>query len=577
MPTQSEPSKIPVPLSSFPGINPQECAGRLVNCYSEPLDDPQFKSAPSMAAWRRQAGFSQFNSVTTAQNAPYRGGLIVNTLSYEVWSGNLSTVNSSGTVTSLGTVSGTKKVSMARNQAATPNVMIVDLDNGAYTTTGGAPTTYNAGGVLPQPNSVCFQDGYFFFTIGDGRCFATGINNTTINALTFITAASKSDVLLLRAIAYMGNLYLFTSGGAEIWTDTAQPTPAFPYSRLSIMPYGLVQSNAIAGWETGFDTLLWAAQDFGIYMLPWGATVPTKVSSPDVDRFIEARTKAGDLLTAGCYEFSGKKFWHITSDNALTTWEFNLSTQKWNERTSLMTSAGTQVRSRMTCGHPAFGQWLIGDTQSGNLLFVDPTNFTENGSPQLMSIESGPVEDFPNLLRIARADFEFVMGVGQQVGATTLTVLGAISGTGGVVRLRVNNTAQVATGDQVNVSGVVGTTEANGTFIISVFDAFNIELAGTVFVNAYTSGGTVVDVSVPDNVVNPRVAISMTKNGGLTFDNPSLRALGQQGKSQRVRASVKARGQSGPMGVRWKLQVSDPVYVSFLKGTMSSNPREVGQ
>jgi hypothetical protein len=577
MPTQSEPSKIPVPLSSFPGINPQECAGRLINCYSEPLDDPQLKSGPSIAAWRRQAGFSQFNSITTGQSAPYRGGLIVNTLSYELWSGNLSTVNSNGSVTSLGAVPGTKKVSMARNQAVTPNVMIVDLDNGAYTTTGGAPTTYNAGGVLPQPNSVCFQDGYFFFTVATGQCFATGINNTTINALSFITAASKSDVTLLRAIAYMGNLYLFTTGGAEIWTDTAQPTPAFPYSRLSIMPYGLVQSNAIAGWETGFDTLLWAAQDFGVYMLPWGATVPTKVSPPDVDRFIETRTKSGDLLTAGCYEFSGKKFWHITSDNAITTWEFNLSTQKWNERTSLMASAGTQVRSRMTCGHPAFGQWLIGDTQSGNLLFVDPTNFTENGAPQLMSIESGPVEDFPNLLRIARADFEFVMGVGQQVGTTTLTVLGAISGTGGVVRLQVNNTAQVATGDQVNVSGVVGTTEANGTFIISVVDGFHIELAGTIFVSTYTSGGTVVDVTVPDNVVNPQVAISMTKNGGLTFDNPSLRSLGQQSKSQRVRASVKARGQSGPMGVRWKLQISDPVYVSFLKGAMSSNPREVGQ
>jgi hypothetical protein len=30
------------------------------------------------------------------------------------------------------------------------------------------------------------------------------------------------------------------------------------------------------------------------------------------------------------------------------------------------------------------------------------------------------------------------------------------------------------------------------------------------------------------------------------------------------------------MGDRWRLDVTDPVYVGFLGGTQSSNPREVG-
>jgi hypothetical protein len=54
-------------------------------------------------------------------------------------------------------------------------VVAVDVDNGAYQlSTGGAPANYNGGGNLPQPNSVWFQDGYFFFTIADGRVFASG-------------------------------------------------------------------------------------------------------------------------------------------------------------------------------------------------------------------------------------------------------------------------------------------------------------------------------------------------------------------------------------------------------------------
>lgn len=570
------PFLIRFPVSSFPGASTQESAGRLSNCYSEPLDDPQMPTAPAKFVLRRSPGLSQQNNGATGQTG-YRGGLIVNNLSYEVWSGNLSTVDASGNVISLGSITGTKKVSIARNQASTPNVIIVDVDNGAFQTTGGvAPTTYNGGGNLPQPNSVCFQDGYLFFTIADGRCFATAINSLTLNALTFITAQSKSDVTLLRGIAYMGVLLLFTTGGLEIWQDAAQTAPLFPYARQTTLPFGLIQANAIAGWETGFDNLAWVAQDFGVYNLPWGTFQPVKISPPDLDRFIKTQVGLGNLLEAGCYEFAGKKFWHVTAAGAPTTWEFNFNTQKWNERQSLIAATGLQGRWRGSGGHPAFGKWLMGDAQSGNLLFVDDTSYSENGAPQLMRIESGPVEDFPNFIRIARADFDFVMGVGQAVNNTVKTVLGTASGTAGVVRLQLNNTVGIVSRDQVNVAGIVGTTEANGTWLVNVIDAYHIDLIGTVFANAYVSGGTVTDVTSPANVINPQVAISLSKDGGARWGNPLLRSLGQQQQAGRIRVSVKSMGLSSTLGCRWRLDVSDPVYTAFLKGTQSSDPREVG-
>jgi hypothetical protein len=99
---------------------------------------------------------------------------------------------------------------------------------------GGAPVAYNGGGNLPQPNSCAFQDGYFFFTIADGRVFASGLNALTQNALTFITVQAKADVTLLRGIAFSGLVLLFTTGHFEAWQDAANPAPAFPYARLSI-------------------------------------------------------------------------------------------------------------------------------------------------------------------------------------------------------------------------------------------------------------------------------------------------------------------------------------------------------
>jgi hypothetical protein len=406
------PYDIPFPLSTFPGSTPQESAGRLINCHAEPLGE----NGPSRAAYHRAPGLTQF--AATAQ-AGYRGGLIVNNLSYETWSGQAATVTSAGVVTLLGALPGTKKVSIARDLAAVPDVVAVDIDNGAFVLSGGgAPVAYNGGGNLPQPNSVNSMDGFFNFTIADGRVFASGINALTQNSLTFVKLQSKSDVTLLRGLNYSGLQFYFTTGGCEVWQNTGTiPSPAFPYSRLVTLPYGLIQANAIAGWETGFDDLLWVAQDFGVYRLPWGALQPTKVSPPDLDRLIKTQAGLGNVLEASAYEFAGKKFWALSSP--AWTWECNLGAlgpkSGWNERFSL--NAGNQGRWRATGGHPAFGKWLCGDTQGGTLAFIDDTVLTELGAPQLRRIESGPVADFPNRLRVARADFNYSTGAGIATGA----------------------------------------------------------------------------------------------------------------------------------------------------------------
>lgn len=407
------PIDIKFPLSTFPGATPQESAGRLINCHAEPLGP----DGPSKAAFHRSPGLSQFAGTT---NTGYRGGLLVNNLSYAAWSGNVSTVNSAGTVTQLGALAGTKRVYFARNQATTPNIVVVDPDNGAFDLTSGAPVAYNGGGVLPQPNSVCFQDGYLFFGLSNAQVFATQINSLTMNALTFITLQSRSDVIGQRVIPYSGLLFGFTDKHIEVWQDTAQAFPAFPYSRLVVLPYGLLQPTAIAGHESGFDQLLWVSQDFGVYWCKYGSLAPEKVSPPDLDRLIEAQSRAGNVIEASVYQFAGKKFWAVSSP--AWTWEANLGAlgpgTGWNERTSLSLTTGNQGRWRATGGHSAFGKWLAGDTQSGALAFVDDTVITELGSPQLRRLESAPVNAFPNRLRVARADFYFGTGAGNALGAT---------------------------------------------------------------------------------------------------------------------------------------------------------------
>ena len=67
-------------------------------------------------------------------------------------------------------------------------------ENGAFVVTTGSVADLGDPD-LPQPNAVCFMDGYFFFSIADGRCFASGLNATTIDATHFATAEGKPDSL----------------------------------------------------------------------------------------------------------------------------------------------------------------------------------------------------------------------------------------------------------------------------------------------------------------------------------------------------------------------------------------------
>ena len=94
------------------------------------------------------------------------------------------------------------------------------------------------------------------------------------------------------------------------------------------------------------------------------------------------------------------------------SWEFNLNTVKWNERWSLQ--AGLFVPWRATGSLNAFGQWLVGDSLSQQLLFIDPTSQQEVGAAVRMRMESAPAVKFPNRTGVDRGLISsFITGVGQ--------------------------------------------------------------------------------------------------------------------------------------------------------------------
>lgn len=398
---------IPLPLSSSPGGSPQESGGRLINCFAEALGE----TAGTKAAWHRSPGLTLF-ALTGLTG--FRGAILANGLIFAAVHTSIISIDASAFVTVIGTMAGTDPVIFARNNKAPTSDIVAVCAAGSFLVSTGGISAYSGGGILPAINSVTFQDGYFFFSTGNRLVYASALNDTPVNALTFVTLEGRPAVAGVRVIAYKGLLIAFTTSSAEIWQDTAQATPAFPYSRLAVVDRGLLASAAVAGDTESFGTLLWVGDDYGVYKFS-GLFQPEKVSSPDLDRLIQAQAAIDPTqLFAGCYVVGGRSMWTLSSPN--WTWEFNNNTSKWSERSSFY--SGLLSRWRAIGGLMAYGHWMVGDDQTGNLVFVDPSKYSELGSPQLFRLESGPVENFPNRIRVGRIDIDMATGVGQTAGTT---------------------------------------------------------------------------------------------------------------------------------------------------------------
>lgn len=389
---------IPLPLISAPGRHPQTSGGRIVNTFVERLSD----TAGQKYAYWRAPGLKLFKAMTGGN---FRGALLVGNLLYVVVDTVAYSVSATGTVTQMtGIVPGTVGVFMARNNATTPNIVIVSPGDGALVIASGAVSDYPDTDV-GQPNSVVFHKGFFCFTYGDGKARTSGINSTAINTQDFVTAESKPDGLL-RAIP-LGNGQILLCGGASLEVWGGQNDTGFPWSYVATIPRGIIGPYAIAGHEDGFGKgIFFVGDDFGVHTLNGYQTV--KISSPDIDRAIEGETAKASIRVSG-FTASGRSFVAVQGGN--WCWVYDVGEQTWHERESYL------VRYWRACFPvKAFDRWLCGDLKTGDLLEIDMNAQDEVGDPLRMRIETGPAGAFPSKVRINSIELYLTKGVGIATG-----------------------------------------------------------------------------------------------------------------------------------------------------------------
>lgn len=77
-------------------------------------------------------------------------------------------------------------------------------------------------------------------------------------------------------------------------------------------------------------------------------------------------------------------------------------------------------------------------------------------------------------------------------GGYSATITGCANNGSGLIRVTCSGGHDFITGVSVRITGVVGTTEANGRFVVTRISSTQFDLDGSAFVNPYTSGGSAV-------------------------------------------------------------------------------------
>lgn len=386
---------IVLPTTTSPGIRQGEGAGRLINCYAAPLG----AGARSSFSRRRVPGLVEIAKTTRliGRGSHYHNGdlfvaqkdrLTLITFELGVF-----------VITDLGSLPGELPVTFARNnKAPVPDILCV-TENDVYKIFRDAPPSTLGDGDLPQPITVSFIDGYFVFAIRDGRFFFSAINDTTVSALDFGKAESRSGGLY-HAVPYGEQLLLPGPSSIEVWSNAGNATGS-PFSRSAVIPKGVASTTAISGFQDGFSTIVFVGDDNAVYRLD-GGYAPQRISATELDTLIERVTDKTQLdVSVGVT--SGHMWATVTGPDF--SWTYEAGTNLWHERASY-----GQSRWRAVTSIQAFNGWVYLDRVTDSVWILSPDYQKEGPEPLVIEVWSAPMNDFPNRAIIPRADFDITVG-----------------------------------------------------------------------------------------------------------------------------------------------------------------------
>jgi len=247
-----------------------------------------------------------------------RGAIKSNGTVYALFGTTLYSINSGGTATSLGTIMGSNRVSMATDQT---NIVIV---------TGSAGYVYNGTALaaitdpdFPGAEKVNFVAGYFTFSSAS-RWFISEVNSaTSYDALDYVGLSGETGIL--GQVEDHGEVINFHADKIKVWINTDNVDFPFEMNGAAIIERGLFAANSLTQDD---NTIFFLGDDLIIYRLQ-GYT-PVRISDEGLEFTFRRIIQAGGLTDlqnawAWAYTDHGHKFYCLTIPNQ-GTYVINIAT-----------------------------------------------------------------------------------------------------------------------------------------------------------------------------------------------------------------------------------------------------------
>jgi len=311
----------------------------------------------SVIAMKGTPGLQSFGLVGTGT---VRGSVVMGGVLYVVADTQLYSVASDGTATSLGTVSGTGRVSMAQDGT------YVVLVNGALGWTYKPSTSTFAqitAGAFYAADTVAWVNQVFVFNrSGTGQFFWSGIADpTAYNALDFATAEAAPDNVL-GVLADHGELWVFGSDSVEV-------RRFIPFSNLA----AVIQRGCASAYSfcAAANTVFWLGSD-GVMYVSQGYNA-LRISTRPIEQALGSETLSSAFMFA--YEDNGHAFICLTFPSG-KTWVYDYVMKMWHRRQSY-----NMTRWRANTYIRAYNKHLVGDINNGQLWEMRHDVYTEGSDP----------------------------------------------------------------------------------------------------------------------------------------------------------------------------------------------------
>ena len=316
-------------------------------------------------------------------------------------------------VTALGTVEGTGRVSMANNGT---QLCIMVPGGAGYIFTADPDTfteitdlDFRANG---DPQSVVFVDGFFAFNTDSKKYIVSALNNgLAYNALDFGTAESDPDII---SALIVHNNQLFVAGSETIEAQQNIGGADFPFQRTGLFAdTGVDAPFSVVKTKGGF-MFIGSGKDEAPAIWEWTGNAPAKRSTTAIDTLLQTFTE-DEISESFAWSYAQKGAFFVGFALPGTTLVYDLTTKLWHERKSQIVdfNGNTQtVRDRANSVVSAYSRILIGDSQDGRIGSLESDVYDEYDADMVRVFATQPFQNNMQSFSVPYLELTVESGVG---------------------------------------------------------------------------------------------------------------------------------------------------------------------